>query len=153
MAQSVIENSGTILYIYSMKQANSILVIDDDPLFMLLLKKTIVKYDLAKSVSAFTNGLEAFESLKPIINEPSLLPDIILVDIEMPLMDGWEFLDEFIPLLLKASKKISIYIATSSIAEPDKIKSASYPMIKDYLHKPIDEPILSRIIQDHFSAL
>ena len=61
-----------------MKQANSILVIDDDPLFMLLLKKTIVKYDLAKTISAYTNGLEAIESLRPIINDPSLLPDIIL---------------------------------------------------------------------------
>jgi CheY-like chemotaxis protein len=136
-----------------MKQANSILVIDDDPLFMLLLKKTIVKYDLAKTISAYTNGLEAIESLRPIINDPSLLPDIILVDIEMPMMDGWEFLDEFIPLLQKASKKISIYIATSSIAEPDKIKSSTYPLIKGYLYKPIDEPVLSRIIQDHFSTL
>jgi CheY-like chemotaxis protein len=129
------------------------MVIDDDPLFMLLLKKTIIKYDLAKTVFAYTNGLEAFESLKPIINEPALLPDIILVDIEMPMMDGWEFLDEFIPLLQKASKKISIYIATSSIAEPDKIKSTSYPMIKEYLIKPIDEPVLSRIVKDHYSAL
>jgi CheY-like chemotaxis protein len=136
-----------------MKQANSILVIDDDPLFTLLLKKTITKYDLAKTITTYTNGLEAFDSLKLVINEPSLLPDIILVDIEMPMMDGWEFLDEFIPLLQKASKKISIYIATSSIAEPDKIKSTSYPLIKGYLHKPIDEPILSKIIQDHFSAL
>jgi CheY-like chemotaxis protein len=136
-----------------MKQANSILVIDDDPLFMLLLKKTIIKYDLAKNISAYTNGLEAFDSLKSIINEPSVLPDIILVDIDMPMMDGWEFLDEFIPLLQRASKKISIYIATSSIAEPDKIKSTTYPLIKGYLHKPIDEPILSKIIQDHFSTL
>jgi CheY-like chemotaxis protein len=120
---------------------------------MLLLKKTIIKYDLAKSVAAYTNGLEAFESLKPIINEPALLPDIILVDIEMPMMDGWEFLDEFIPLLQKASKKISIYIATSSIAEPDKIKSTSYPMIKEYLIKPIDEPVLSRIVKVHYSTL
>jgi len=136
-----------------MKQVNSILIIDDDPLFMLLLKKTIVKYDLAKTISAYTNGLEAIESLRPIIIDPSLLPDIILVDIEMPMMDGWEFLDEFIPLLQKASKKISIYIATSSIAEPDKIKSSTYPLIKGYLYKPIDEPVLSRIIQDHFSTL
>jgi CheY-like chemotaxis protein len=136
-----------------MKQANSILVIDDDPLFTLLLKKTILKYELAKTISTYTNGQEAFDSLKLIINEPNILPDLILVDIEMPMMDGWEFLDEFIPLLQKASKKISIYIATSSIAEPDKMKSTTYPLIKGYLHKPIDEPMLSKIIQDHFSAL
>ena len=136
-----------------MAQVNSILIIDDDPLFLLLVKKTIMKYELAKNISAFSNGLEAFDALKQSINDPSALPDIILLDINMPIMDGWEFLEEFLPFLEKTTKKISIYIATSSIAEDDKRKAKTYPTIKDYLLKPIDQPILNRIIEAHLQQL
>ncbi|MCX6204875.1 MAG: response regulator [Bacteroidetes bacterium] len=132
-----------------MTQVNSILIIDDDPLFLLLVKKTIMKYEFAKTISAFSNGLEAFDELKQKINEPAALPDIILLDINMPIMDGWEFLDQFLPFLEKTAKKISIYIATSSIAEDDKKKAKTYPTIIDYLLKPIDQPILAKIIEAH----
>lgn len=132
-----------------MTQVNNILIIDDDPLYLLLVKKTIMKYEFAKTISAFSNGLEAFDSLKQLINEPASLPDIILLDINMPIMDGWEFLDQFLPFLQKTTKKISIYIVTSSIAEDDRKKAATYPTIKDYLLKPIDQPILIRVIEEH----
>lgn len=132
-----------------MTQVNSILIIDDDPLFLLLVKKTIIKYEFAKTISAFNNGLEAFDELKQKINEPAALPDIILLDINMPIMDGWEFLDQFLPLLEQTTKKISIYIATSSIAESDKKKAKSYSNIIDYLLKPIDQPILAKILEAH----
>lgn len=132
-----------------MTQVNSILIIDDDPLFLLLVKKTIMKYEFAKTILAFSNGLEAFDALKQKINEPAALPDIILLDINMPIMDGWEFLDQFLPFLEKTAKKISIYIATSSIAEDDKKKAKTYPTIIDYLLKPIDQPILAKIIEVH----
>jgi CheY-like chemotaxis protein len=132
-----------------MPQVNNILVIDDDPLYLLLVKKTIIKYEFAKTISAFSNGLEAFDSLRNSFNDPAALPDIILLDINMPIMDGWEFLDQFLPFLQKTTKKISIYIVTSSIAENDRIKAKSYPTIKDYLLKPIDQPILLRIIEAH----
>jgi len=70
----------------------------------------------------------------------------------MPLMDGWEFLDLFGPLLEKTEKKISIYIATSSIAEIDKLKAKTYPIVKDYLLKPIDQQTLNIIIEEHEQA-
>jgi CheY-like chemotaxis protein len=133
-----------------MQQVNNILIIDDDPLYLLLVKKTILKYEFAKTISAFSNGLEAFDSLIQLINIPSALPDIILLDINMPIMDGWELLDQLIPLLEKTNKKISIYIATSSIAEDDRKKAKTYPTIKDYLMKPIDQPILIRVIESHY---
>lgn len=132
-----------------MKQVDNILIIDDDPLFLLLIKKTIIKYELSKTISAFTDGLEALESLKDAIHDQTGLPDILLLDINMPIMDGWEFLDLFKPLLEKIDKKISIYIATSSIAENDKLKAKSYSIVKDYLLKPIDQQILNTIIDEH----
>ena len=132
-----------------MKQVDNILIIDDDPLFLLLIKKTIIKYELSKTISAFTDGVEALESLKDAINNHAQLPDILLLDINMPIMDGWEFLDLFKPLLKTIDKKISIYIATSSIAEDDKLKAKSFSIVKDYLLKPIDQQILNTIIDEH----
>lgn len=132
-----------------MKQVDNILIIDDDPLFLLLIKKTIIKYELSKTIAAFTDGLEALESLKDAIKNQTQLPDILLLDINMPIMDGWEFLDLFKPLLETIDKKISIYIATSSIAENDKLKAKSYSIVKDYLLKPIDQQILNTLIDEH----
>lgn len=132
-----------------MKQVDNILIIDDDPLFLLLIKKTIIKYELSKTIAAFTDGLEALESLKDAIKNQTQLPDILLLDINMPIMDGWEFLDLFKPLLETIDKKISIYIATSSIAENDKLKAKSYSIVIDYLLKPIDQQILNTIIDEH----
>lgn len=132
-----------------MKQVDNILIIDDDPLYLLLIKKTIIKYELSKSIAAFTDGLEALESLKDAISNQTELPDILLLDINMHIMDGWEFLDLFVPLLEKIDKKISIYIATSSIAENDKLKAKSYSVVKNYLLKPIDQEILNTIIDEH----
>ena len=140
-------------YIYLMTQVNNILIIDDDPLYLLLVKKTILKYEFAKTISAYSNGAEAFNYLKTNILNPEALPDLILLDINMPVMDGWEFLDEFLPFLEKSSKKISIYIATSSIAESDKQKAKTYPTIKDYLLKPIDQPVLTQIVDEHLHGL
>ncbi len=132
-----------------MNQVDTILIIDDDPMYRLLIKKTIHKYHFAKNILSFHNGQEALDALSEMENDISSYPDIIILDINMPLMDGWEFLDIFPDAAKKNPKKLSIYIATSSIAQSDKKKSEEYPHVKGFLHKPIDQEMLVKIVTEH----
>lgn len=135
-----------------MSSVENICVIDDDVLYQLLFKKTIERYGFAKTITSYHDGEEAFESLKQSIIQETALPDIILLDINMPVLDGWEFLDAFLPYLMVAKKNISIYLATSSIAASDQKKATSYPAIKKYLQKPIDFDVLAELVKQHLAA-
>ena len=76
-----------------------------------------------------------------------IYPDILLLDLEMPEMDGWEFLDEFCKLKKKINKESTIYIASSSIAYEDKLKAQKYECVRDFLSKPINMDKLRKIAE------
>lgn len=73
-------------------------------------------------------------------------PDIIMLDIEMPEMDGWAFMDAFRRLPAAARATTKIYIITSSIANEDIQRASQYPEIINYIPKPVTQKILKRII-------
>lgn len=104
----------------------SIWVVDDDSIFKIIIKKLISKVEIFSNVQTFSNGLEASIAFKNALKSPELMPDIILLDIEMPIMDGWGFIEE-----------INIYISSSSIAKDDKVKANSNSSVFGYLTKPI----------------
>src|SRR5690606_1144689 len=124
----------------------SICIIDDDMLYKLLLKKTISNLPVSVDVMCFSNGKEAFDMFSTIHIDASELPDVILLDINMPVMDGWEFMESFIELLPTLPKNISVYIASSSIANQDTEKAKLYKEISGYLVKPIDSETLYNIL-------
>ncbi|WP_395056388.1 response regulator [Flavobacterium sp.] len=120
-----------------------ICIIDDDPIYKLITKKLIQKTKLYSETIEFNNGNEAiiyFETT-------SYLPDILLLDIEMPEMDGWEFLDEFCKLEKRINKESMVYIASSSIAIEDKLKARKYKCVKEFLSKPINLEKLQKIAE------
>ena len=77
-----------------------------------------------------------------------ILPDLILLDINMPVMDGWEFMEKMGLLKSKFSKNITVYIVSSSIATADKNKSKTYSDILGYLSKPVTINDLELIASD-----
>ncbi|MCB7480468.1 response regulator [Christiangramia sediminis] len=119
-----------------MKKIDLACIIDDDPVFVFGAKKIMELGNICKSFMVFHNGADALSSLKSIISTREKLPDFILLDINMPIMNGWEFLDEFIKI--PSHKTITIYIATSSLDPLDSHKAASYSDVKNYLIKPIN---------------
>ncbi|NHN24250.1 response regulator [Flavobacterium jejuense] len=124
----------------------SIWIIDDDSIYKFVIQKLIAKTDLFENVKTFSNGEEASIALKNELNLMTQLPDIILLDIEMPLMDGWEFMSEIDTLKPKIEEKnIKIFMSSSSIAHEDKIKVDNNPDIKGYLTKPISLEDLLKI--------
>ncbi len=92
----------------------------------------------------FRNGKEAFEHLETIILADKKLPDLILLDLNMPIWDGWKFLDEFTKI--PSANPITIYIMTSSIDPADVEKAKSYDAVSNYLVKPITMEELQKLI-------
>lgn len=112
-------------------------VIDDDAIYQIIVTKIIQKTNLFSTISSFYDGKNGIEALADTIANKESLPDIILLDINMPVMDGWGFMEEMAKLEALKNKTITVYIASSSIAYEDKLKSKTYPTILGYLSKPI----------------
>jgi CheY-like chemotaxis protein len=123
-------------------------VVDDDVIYQKIIQKLITKAGVFSAHSSFMNGKEAINTLTNTIEESEYLPDIILLDINMPVMDGWEFMEEIKMIKSKISKKIIIYIVSSSIAVEDKNKSKTFIDIIGYIPKPISVDDLISIVSN-----
>jgi len=102
---------------------------------------------LAGSVEVCTNGLDALEYLKSLIRASGKLPDVIFIDINMPVMDGWEFLEEYKTLQENINTPIKIYILSSSVDKNDIMRSKEYNSVIDYVIKPVYKEKFSEILQ------
>lgn len=122
-----------------------ICIIDDEEIIQFIVKTILQNLDGNLSLLSYKNGEEALLALKDM--EPDKLPDIILLDINMPVMGGWQFLDEFIKMKPKHDKKIAIYILSSSTAPGDKIRAKVYKDIIGYINKPIEADTIKKITE------
>ena len=128
-----------------MRKVDIACIIDDDPIFVFGTKKIMKLANFCNGFMVFHNGEEALDHLKPIIESNNdSLPDVILLDLNMPVMDGWEFLDEFVKI--PCEKEITIYIVTSSIDPMDMDRAKDYDNISNYLIKPISAQKLQEIL-------
>ena len=115
-------------------------IIDDDRIYVNLVKKIIEIKKLSQNLIIFKNGKEALDYFKAILGNISenRLPDIIFLDLNMPVMDGWEFLSEFVKIKNNFNKKITLYVVSSSIDPRDLQRAKSFNLVTDYLIKPIE---------------
>jgi CheY-like chemotaxis protein len=117
----------------------SVLLIDDDEINNFISIKLIKKAMLNTEIMACLNGKFAIEQLADIQRkDPAKMPDYILLDINMPIMNGWEFLDEYKRLNIDPQGKSKIYIISSSVFSNDINKAKSYPLVKDFISKPLN---------------
>ena len=130
-------------------QVNSICIIDDDEIYTLLLKKTIAKLKITDNIITFLNGKVALDNLAASVAEGLVLPDVILLDINMPICDGWMFLEEFKAIKTDGKSTTDIYIVSSSIANNDREKASFYTEIKDYIIKPVASETMLKIVETH----
>ncbi len=125
---------------------NNVFVVDDDKIHHFIIKKLLENNDIAIEPVFFENGLDAINDLKEKINNGGMLPDLILLDINMPILDGWQFLEEYIPLKLKFENDIVIHIISSSDSRIDIEKAESYKdVIGSYFVKPMTSDAIKSI--------
>ena len=129
-----------------MNKIKNLTIIDDDDLYVMLIKMNIELTKLVEKTEVFVNGLEAINFLKENANNINELPDIILLDINMPIMHGWQFLSEYIKLNPLARKKITIYVCSSSISPDDIARAKSISEVSDYIIKPVSKEKLTNLL-------
>jgi CheY-like chemotaxis protein len=121
-----------------------VLLIDDDKvsnfLSSLIIKKTII----AEVVKECLDGQEGLDYLKSLSGSTDI-PDILFLDLNMPVLDGWQFLNEF--SLLDKRVQMPIYILTSSNYEGDLIKSKEFDAVKGYIVKPLSKDLATAIFE------
>jgi CheY-like chemotaxis protein len=117
---------------------NDVFVVDDDKIYHFLIKKLLTNNGINLNPSFFENGLLALEGIKSKLNNGETPPDLILLDINMPILDGWQFLEEFKLLKEKIKKDIIIYIISSSDNIVDKNRAKDFEdEVTDYYLKPV----------------
>lgn len=128
-----------------MKKIDIACIIDDDQIYVFGVKKLLNVAGYTKNLLVFHNGEEAIKYMTPIIGSEQM-PDVILLDIDMPVMDGWEFLNEFTKIKPKLNKAVTIYMVSSSIHDEDIKRAKQYDDVADYIIKPISYDDLKRIM-------
>lgn len=130
------------------RKINTILLIDDDPDDNLYHQIIINKMNIVNHVEIAKNGIEGIAYLT---NENQTPPDIIFLDLNMPKMNGWEFLEEYKKINLSENSNALIVILTTS-ENPDHLKKAQEMQDVDgYETKPLSKDILNQILEKHFS--
>ena len=118
-------------------------IVDDDSIFVFVLRKLLEKNGNFGKMVDFKNGNDAIDIL---FSKESELPCVILLDLNMPIIDGWQFLDQLEDSALK--DQLNVYIMSSSIDRSDIEKSKNYSIVKDFISKPVNADKLEKILSE-----
>ncbi len=130
---------------------NKILLIDDSDADNFIHQRVIEKADVADNIIVKNSGQAALEYLSSKDeNGNTPVPDLIFLDINMPGMNGWEFLENYEKLEPEQKAGIIVCMLTTSVAEADKQKAGGFPLVESFLHKPLTQETLFKISDDYF---
>ena len=135
-----------------MKKIKTVLLIDDDEPTTFINKKIIQSSGLIETIHTANSGLEALNFLGRKADQPNeiLTPDLILLDINMPAMDGWEFLTEYKKLEITDPKAIVIVMLTTSLNPDDELKAKEIKEVYGFKNKPLTKQMLEDIVMKYF---
>jgi CheY-like chemotaxis protein len=112
-------------------------VVDDDEIYTFTVTRIIARSEIAEKTIFFHNGRVALDFFIANAKKQEELPDLILLDINMPVLDGWQFLDEYVKMAPRLGKKITVFIVSSSIDEDDYARARAFEVVSDFIVKPL----------------
>lgn len=131
-----------------MKKLNTIMLIDDDEPTNFLSKMLIEEAHCAEHIQVADSGKMALEYL----SNGHSKPDLIFLDINMPAMNGWEFLEKYRELDKSKQGKVVIIMLTTSLNPDDKIKAGQMPEISGFENKPLSSELIQRVLKKYFKG-
>jgi CheY-like chemotaxis protein len=132
---------------------NQVLLIDDDKTTNILNSMVIKQTGCTEKVVAVNNGIEALEYLKSGEEGHHPQPDLIFLDINMPGMDGWEFMEAYKVLEEKYQGDVIVVMLTTSINPDDRKKSLALTGLSDFMNKPLTRQQFTALIEKNFPKL
>ncbi|MEO5910655.1 MAG: response regulator [Pelobium sp.] len=114
-----------------------VLIIDDDDINNFIASKLLDKIPPKATVKVCVNGLEGINYMKSVLGNEEVIPDIIFLDINMPLMNGWEFLEEFENIKDQIKKRVVINMLSSSVYNDDIVKAETFTTVNKFISKPL----------------
>jgi two-component system, chemotaxis family, chemotaxis protein CheY len=125
---------------------NKVILIDDDPLSIYLTRFVLQQVQFAETIETYQEAKQALYDL--LANMAGSLPEVIFLDLNMPEMDGWDFLQALQPREQELAGRVKIYILTSSVDRQDQQIADEYPLVAGVLLKPFDAKVAATLKQE-----
>lgn len=119
-----------------------VFIIDDDLIHQRIAQIMIAKNHIYDEYLSFTEAEKALEFLYQNADHKELLPDVILLDLNMPVVDGWDFLEAFEKITKNLKKEVHVFIVTSSVDDKDKQRSKDFTTVKGFISKPLSPDMI-----------
>lgn len=116
-----------------------IAIVDDDKIFHMMAVRLMQLTNVSDRFLTFINGREAIEYLENNLNHDAQIPDILFLDINMPIVDGWAFLEKYDKIHGRLAKEVKIYMVSSSIDPRDTDRAKENVHVLDYISKPVSK--------------
>ncbi len=125
-----------------MEKLSRVFIIDDDPIHQRIAQIMISKHDIYDESIGYTEAEKALDFLKDNSDNEDNLPDVILLDLNMPVVDGWDFLEAFESFQMELNKDVRVFIVSSSVDEKDMIRSQAFSTVRGFISKPLSPEII-----------
>ncbi|NNE76375.1 MAG: response regulator [Pricia sp.] len=129
-----------------MTKIKSTCIIDDDPIFIYGTQRLMQEENFSETIIVFNNGQDAIDGLHEMTDRGENLPSVILLDLNMPIMNGWEFLEDFVKIPNLNRENVTVYIISSSVDPRDLERIKNYEVVNNYILKPLTPQDLHAIL-------
>ena len=131
---------------YTQESQQTVCIIDDDKIQHFTIEKSMQQQGILKKMLSFLDGEEAMTFFSNNLTNSALLPDIIFLDLNMPVVNGWQFLQQYEVIKEQIPKKIKIYVVSSSINDSEINQATSNINVEGFLSKPLKPEALKEIL-------